>query len=111
MSGVDVKLSDSNEDAAVFHDLRYTNDRQGGNHTNTMFEINNIGGNEIFVEVSILEQDPKTKKWEHKWYDAFNGQGADGVRIHLRGSAENSEFLAMLQLILEAEKMVGIIKP
>jgi hypothetical protein len=33
------------------------------------------------------------------------------VRIKIRGSIEKSEFLQMLQLILDAEKMVSIIKP
>lgn len=111
MSAIDVKLSDSGENAGIFHDFRYTNDRENGNGNQSMFEISNESGNEIFVEVCITEQDPKTKKWSRNWHTLARGQGADGVRIHITGGIENSEFLQMLQVILEAEKMVDIIKP
>lgn len=109
MSEVNVKLSDSGEHMG-FHDLRYTNDRENGNQNATMFEIENVAGNEIFVEVCMSEQD-KHGIWERKWYQATQGRGVDGVRIHITGGMENSEFLQMLRLILEAEKMVSIVKP
>ena len=50
MSKVDVTLSDSEDEAGIFHDFRYTNDNDGGNSNASMFEITNQSGNEIFVE-------------------------------------------------------------
>ena len=114
MSRVDVQLSSlSGEEGhyGIFHDLRYVNNNEGGNGNTSMLEISNMSGNEIFIEGCMMEQDPTTKKWSRNWYDLANGQGLDGIRIYTTGSIENSEFLQMLQLILEAEKMVEIIKP
>jgi hypothetical protein len=111
MSAVDVTLSKSGEEFGAFHDLRYTNDNEGGNSNASMLEITNHGGNDIFVEGCFLEQDPHTKKWNRTWYDLTSGRGLDGIRIHITGGIENSEFLQMLRLILEAEKMVDIVKP
>ena len=111
MSQIDVTLSASGEDYGIFHDLRYTNDCEGGNSSRMMFEVENLSGNEIFIEGGFLEQDPVTKAWRRNWYDLTRGRGLDGIRIHITGGIENSEFLQMLKLILEAEKMVEIIKP
>ena len=111
MSKIDVSLSDSEDEAGIFHGFRYTNDNDGGNSNASMFEITNQSGNEIFVEGCLMEQDSNTKQWERKWYDLTSGRGLDGVRIHITGGIENGEFLQMLKLILEAEKMVEIIKP
>lgn len=114
MSKVDVRLSNLSDEEGhygIFHDLQYVNNNEGGNGNTSMFEIDNVSGNEIFIEGCVLEQDPTTKKWSRNWYDLTNGQGLDGIRIHITGGIENSEFLQMLQLILEAEKMVEIIKP
>lgn len=114
MSKVDVRLSNlSNEEGnyGVFHDLQYVNNNEGGNKNTSMFEINNMSGNEIFIEGCMLEHDPITKKWSRNWYDLTSGRGLDGIRIHITGGIENEEFLQMLRLILEAEKMVEIIKP
>jgi len=109
---IDVKLSDltseDGENWAIFHDLRYSNDRYGGNQNEMKLEIKNISGNDIDVQIAHHSQDPKTGKWQYKWK---NLEGLDGVRIKIRGSLENAEFLSMLQLILETEKMVDIIKP
>lgn len=106
---VQVRLSASDPDASSFYDLRYTNDREGGNHTTTVFEITNEGGNGITVETAVYATNKRTNRTELVWEPALTGN--DGVRITFRGSAENSEFLQMLQLILEAEKMVSVIKP
>ena len=114
MSKVDVALSNlstETEDYGVFHDFRYTNDRSGGNQNEMMFEVRNETGNGIFVEGCLSEYDEKTRKWSSDWYDLTSGRPLDGVRIHITGGIENSEFLHMLRLILEAEKMVSIIKP
>jgi hypothetical protein len=111
MSAVDVTLSKSGEELGIFHDLRYTNDNEGGNSNASMLEITNQSGNDIFIEGCLLEQDPHTKKWSRTWYDLTSGRGLDGIRIHITGGIENSEFLQMLRLILEAEKMVDIVKP
>jgi hypothetical protein len=110
MSKIDVKLSDSGENAGIFHDLRYTNDNYGGNQNSMTFEVENMSGNGITIEGCFLRQD-KHGIWERKWYNLGNGNDFDGVRINITGSIENSEFLQMLQLILQAEKMVEIIKP
>jgi hypothetical protein len=109
---IDVQLGKSGEeDVGIFHEWRYTNDNQGGNRNQTTLEVTNESGNEIFVEGHILLQDPQTKLWERRWFDLASGQGLDGVRIHIQGSAENHDLLAMLRLILNAEKMHEIIKP
>lgn len=109
MSEVRVRLGASDDEAAIFYDLRYSNDRQGGNHTETIFEITNLSGNGITIETAVYATDVRSQKTELVWETPM--QYNDGVRITFRGSCENSEFLQMLQLILEAEKMVGIIKP
>lgn len=109
MSEVNVKLSDAGEDEAIFHDLRYTNDNYGGNRNEMTFEIRNWSGNEIEVEYAEYMQNPVTNKTELVW--ATDKPSFDAVRLTIRGACENSEFLRMLRLILEAEKMVSIIKP
>jgi hypothetical protein len=109
MSEVNVRLGASGKDQAIFYDLRYTNDLQGGNHTETMFEIKNLSGNGICVETALYATNKRTNRTELVWEPALDG--CDGIRITFRGSCENDEFLRMLQLILEAEKMVSIIKP
>lgn len=108
MSKVDVNLADSEEHAAVFHDLHYTNDCEGGNSNEMTFEITNWSGNDIVAQAASYTRDPQTGKSELVW-----GAPApfDAIRITIRGACENSEFLRMLQLILEAEKMVEVIKP
>lgn len=108
MSKIDVKLSDLDENASIFHDLRYANDNYGGNQNETKLEIKNVSGNSIDIQIAHHSQDPKTGKWQYKWK---NLEDLDGVRIKIRGSAENAEFLQMLQLILETEKIVEIVKP
>lgn len=110
MSAVDVQLSRSGDDEAIFHDFRYTNDHESGNSNALMFEVENLSGNDIFVEYCVREQN-EHGVWENNWYDAGRGQGLDAVRIHITGGIESSEFLRMLHLILETEKMVSIIKP
>lgn len=109
MSIVRVRLGASDDESAIFYDLQYYNDRQGGNHTETIFEITNMSGNGITVETAQYATNTRTSKTELVWETPM--QYNDGVRITFRGSCENSEFLQMLQLILEAEKMVSIVKP
>ena len=109
MSKVDVNLSDSGENAAIFHDLWYTNDNKGGNKNQMTFGITNWSGNDIEVEIAQYVTDPRDNKTKLVWSNQTNPVSA--VRLTIRGEMENSEFLQMLQLILEAEKMVGIIKP
>ena len=71
-------------------------------------EIRNVSGNAIDVQIGFNELDAKTNKWQWKWKPLSD---MDGVRIKITGAIENNEFLQMLQLILETEKMVEIIKP
>lgn len=113
MSKIDVKLSDLSNDTdgesyAIFHNLRYTNDGYGGNKNEMTFEITNWSGNMISAEVAGYATNKRTGKTELMW-----GASApyDAIRITIRGSCENAEFLQMLRLILETEKMVEIIKP
>lgn len=108
MTGIDIKLSDTGDECAIFHDLRYANSREGGNGNVMKLEIRNIAGNTIDVQIGFNEKDERTGKWQYKWKPISD---LDGVRIKITGQCENHEFLEMLQLILETEKMVGIIKP
>jgi hypothetical protein len=108
MTKIDVKLSDLSKDSAIFHDLRYANDCEGGNRNETKFEICNLSGNTIDIQIGFHELNAKTNKWQWKWKPLTD---MDGVRIKIMGQCENREFLQMLQLILETEKMVEIIKP
>ena len=108
MTKIDVKLSELGEGYGVFHDLRYSNDCYGGNQNEMKLEIRNMSGNTIDVQIGFNEKDERTGKWQYKWKPI---SGLDGVRIKITGSIENNEFLQMLQLILETEKMVEIIKP
>lgn len=107
MSIVNVNLGSSDDQAAIFYDLKYQCDHQGGNHTETFFEIMNLSGNNMNVQVAAYQT--QNGKTELQW-SPVNIQ-PDLLRISFRGSAENAEFLSMLKLILEAEKMVEIIKP
>lgn len=109
MSKVDVNLADSGEEnTAIFHNLRYTNDGYGGNKNEMTFEITNWSGNMISAAVAGYATDERTGKTKLMW----GGEAPyDAIRITIRGSCENAEFLNMLRLILEAEKMVDIIKP
>lgn len=108
MSVVDVDLESSDDQAAIFYNLRYQCDHEGGNNTETIFEITNLSGNWVTVQTALYATDERTQKTELMWEAPLPN---DGVRLTFRGSAENAEFLSMLKLILEAEKMVGIIKP
>jgi hypothetical protein len=113
MSKIDIKLSDLPNDEyggiwGVYHDLRYANDCYGGNQNEMKLEIRNVSGNAIDIQIGRNTQDSKSGKWQYRWESIDD---LDGVRIKIRGSIENSEFLQMLQLILETEKMVEIIKP
>jgi len=109
MSKVDVNLADSGTESAIFHNLRYTNDHYGGNQNEMTFEITNWSGNMISAEAAIYATNQTTGKIELSW--GPRQEVYDGIRITIRGACENSEFLRMLQLILEAEKMVEVIKP
>ena len=108
MNKIDVTLSATGENMGIFHDFRYTNEREGGNSSEMTFEIRNVSGNDIIARAASYAKDPQTGKTELVW-----GTDApfDAIRITIYGGIENSEFLQMLQLILEAEKMVEIIKP
>ena len=108
MTKIDVKLSELGEGYGVFHDLRYSNDCYGGNQNETVFEITNQSGNAINVQIGFNEKNERTGKYQYQWKPISD---LDGVRIKITGGIENSEFLQMLQLILETEKIVKIIKP
>ena len=109
MSKVDVDLCASGQDVS-FHNLAYKADHQGGNHTETTFVIENWAGNGLEIEVATYQTDKRTNQTKLVWH-AVSPRSFDGLRVKFRGSCENDEFLRMLQLILEAERIVGIIKP
>lgn len=94
---IDVTLSSLGEGNGVFHDLRYTNDQYGGNQNDLTFEIHNISGNPI----ELTYTDGMGDEWIC--------EQADKVKVRIKGSIEAGEFLNMLHLILEAEKMVQIL--
>ena len=93
---IDVKLSDLGEGHGVFHDLRYTNDNYGGNQNETTFEINNISGNPMFIDL------------EDEFGKPYHLENTKRIKINIRGSIENDEFLQALRLIMEAEKIVDM---
>jgi hypothetical protein len=109
MNGVNVSLGHTGRDAAIFYDFHYKNDGEGGNREQTVFEITNLSGNSMTVETAVYATNTRTQKTELCWERPL--EGCDAVRITFNGTLENSEFLQMLRLILEAEKMVGIVKP
>lgn len=109
MSIVNVDLESSGDHPVFFYNLRYQCDHEGGNNTETVFEITNLSGNWVTVQTALYATDERTQKTELMWETPLPQN--DGVRLTFRGSVENAEFLAMLKLILEAEKMVEIIKP
>lgn len=94
---IDINLGSLGEGNGVFHDLRYTNDHYGGNQNEMFLEINNISGNPMFIEME--DENGKT----------YNLSSTKKVRVNIKGSIEAGEFLNMLHLILEAEKMVQIL--
>lgn len=94
---IDVKLSSLGEGHGVFHDLRYTNDNYGGNQNETTFAINNISGNPL--EIQLMNED-----------GTYLLENVDKLTIKIKGSIESGEFLNMLHLILETEKIVTILK-
>ena len=105
---VNVQLSDSEiEGAGIFHNLKYSNDGYGGNQNQTVFEIRNESGNAIHVELGNLRKNEVTKEWDMVWQ-----QGEfDSIRIKLYGALENRDFLTMLQMIVDAERITDIINP
>ena len=94
---IDVRLSDLGEGHGVFHDLRYTNDNYGGNQNETTLEIKNISGN--YIEIEMEDENGQSYTLER----------TEKVKLTLRGSIENGELLDMLRLIMEAEKITGIL--
>ena len=107
MSAITTQLSDS-DGWGAFHDLIYINDNHGGKHNITTFEIHNQSGYSIGVDLKTYEDNPVTGKREEVWTGRDDWES---VRITIQGGAESSEFLQMLQLIIETERMVEIIKP
>lgn len=94
---IDVELSQLGEGNGIFHDLHYSNDQYGGNQNELVFEVHNISGNPI----ELTYKDGMGDEWVC--------EQADRVKIRIKGGIEAGEFLNMLRLILEAEKMVSIL--
>lgn len=67
MSAIDVTLSKSGEEFGIFHDLRYTNDNEGGNSSEMTFEIRNVSGNDIIARAASHTRDPQTGKTKLVW--------------------------------------------
>jgi hypothetical protein len=94
---IDITLSSLGEGNGVFHDLRYTNDNYGGNQNLTTLSINNISGNPL--EIELMNGD-----------GTYLLENVDKLQIRIKGGIESGEFLNMLRLILETEKIVDILK-
>lgn len=93
---LDIRYSDSlKEGEGCFHDVRYTNDQYGGNQNETTFTIDNICGNDIEIEFDS----------DGKQYVAT----ATKIKIYIKGSVENGDFLRALQTILDAEKISDLL--
>lgn len=75
-------------DAAIFHDIRFKDDRAGGNQNVITFEIKNLSGNDIGVS-----------------FDGRPTIQCSNVKIEIKGDLERREFLHMLRYILHSEKM------
>jgi hypothetical protein len=95
---IDVTLGSLGEGNGVFHDLRYTNDQYGGNQNEITFELHNISGNPI----ELTYTDGMGDEWVC--------EQTDKIKIKIKGGIEAGEFLNMLHLILETEKIVTILK-
>lgn len=105
---IKIKLSDIAENSAVFHNLKYTNDRCGGNRNRMTFEVTNLSGNSITVEIAQYVSDPLKKTYSLKWNQ--HPVEVEAIRITIQGSCENSEFLNMLKLIVNTEKILDIVE-
>ena len=105
---IKLKLSDVDQNYAIFHNLEYTNDRCGGNRNIMTLTIRNMSGNSISVETAQHVFDPLKKKYSLEW-DSEPVE-VEAIRISIQGSCENTEFLNMLKLILNTEKILDIIE-
>jgi uncharacterized protein YwgA len=95
---IDITLSNLGEGNGVFHDLRYTNDNYGGNQNQLTLTVNNISGNPMLIELE--DEDGR----------AYHLENTKKVTLNITGGIEAGEFLNMLRLILETEKIVDILK-
>ena len=101
-STIDVSLGRTGENAGVFLDVSYTNDNYGGNQNQITLEIRNVSGNYYDIEYDCREGNKDI---------TYAVEGADRMKIKIRGSIELNEFLQGLQMILNAEKISSITDP
>jgi hypothetical protein len=99
MSKVECKFSDLlGKDESAFLDTYYSDDRYGGNQNEVVFELHNICGN--YIQAELVSTDGNTYAVD-----------LDKVRLKIYGEIEANQFLDALQLIVETNKVVDIIKP
>ena len=104
---INIKLSQAGENLAIFFDFEYISDGNGGNSALTKFNVENLSGNSMLINIGQNGKNPKTNKYETTWSDLIE---ADCLKIEFRGSYEREEFLTMLKLILETEGMMDILQ-
>jgi hypothetical protein len=99
MSKVECKYGDSlGKDECAFLDTYYSDDRYGGNQNEVVFELHNVCGN--YIQAEFVDTDGHTYAVD-----------LDKIRLKIYGGIEAGQFLEALQLIVEANKVVDIIKP
>ena len=102
-STIDVALSRSGkEGVAHFLDVKYENDNYGGNQNRIYLEFANTGGNPLELTYTVRNNG--------KDYQMLM-ENVGAVSIEIKGRLERSDFLAGLQMILDAEKMSELMDP
>jgi|LauGreSBDMM110SN_4_FD.fasta_scaffold274332_2 hypothetical protein len=99
MSKIECRYEDSlGKDECAYLDVHYSDDCYGGNQNEVVFELHNICGNYIQAELVDTKGD-------------IYAVDLDKVKLKIYGQIEAGQFLEALQLIVETNKVVGIIKP
>jgi hypothetical protein len=107
---IKITLGDLGEHHGVFHELSYSNDNRGGNRNTITFKIQNISGNPLILEYGYAGR-VETSVGKNGGLTIEDVDDIQTVKIVIRGECEKEDFLNMLRLILETEKMFEIVKP
>lgn len=107
---IKITLGDLGEHHGVFHELSYSNDNHGGNRNTITFKIQNMGGNPLGIEYGYVGQ-VRTSVGKNGGLTIEDVDDVQTVKIVIQGTYEKEDFLNMLRLILETEKMFEIVKP
>jgi hypothetical protein len=107
---IKIKLGDLGEHHGVYHELSYSNDNYGGNQNIITFEIQNMSGNPLRIEYGY-DGRVETSIGKNGRLTIEDVDDIQTVKIVIKGTYEKEDFLNMLRLILETEKMFEIVKP